>query len=98
MSRCSAQPRSDCDGLAIAAMRQVGSNCDKPLRHGSGLGSASWCCLRSSPCFTACYSEYGWKDWQMEYLLYWLFFQFIGCSIARVVIPALSFGQVYVHP
>ncbi|QOG18594.1 hypothetical protein [Bradyrhizobium sp. SEMIA] len=34
----------------------------------------------------------------MEYLLYWLFFELIGCSIARVVIPALSFGQVYVHP
>ena len=33
----------------------------------------------------------------MEYLLYWLFFEFIGCSIARVVIPALSFGRVYVH-
>ena len=33
----------------------------------------------------------------MEYLLYWLFFEFIGCSIARVLIPALSFGRVYVH-
>lgn len=33
----------------------------------------------------------------MEYLLYWLFFELIGCSIARVVIPALSFGRVYVH-
>ncbi|WP_441237509.1 hypothetical protein [Bradyrhizobium sp. 930_D9_N1_4] len=34
----------------------------------------------------------------MEYLLYWLFFEFIGRSIARIVMPALSFGQVYVHP
>ena len=34
----------------------------------------------------------------MEYLLYWLFFEFIGCSIARIVIPALSLSQAYVHP
>ncbi|QIP08513.1 hypothetical protein [Bradyrhizobium symbiodeficiens] len=33
----------------------------------------------------------------MEYLLYWFFLEFIGCSIARIVIPALSFGQVHVH-
>ena len=33
----------------------------------------------------------------MEYLLYWLFFELIGCSIARVLIPALSFARVYVH-
>lgn len=33
----------------------------------------------------------------MEYLLYWLFFEFLGCSIARIVLPALSFGRVYVH-
>ena len=33
----------------------------------------------------------------MEYLLYWLFFEFIGCSIARITIPALSFGRAYVH-
>ncbi|WFU75046.1 hypothetical protein [Bradyrhizobium sp. CB2312] len=29
--------------LATAAMRQAGSNCDKPLPHGSGSGCASWC-------------------------------------------------------
>lgn len=34
----------------------------------------------------------------MEYLIYWIFFEFIGCSIARVVIPAVSFGRAYVHP
>lgn len=34
----------------------------------------------------------------MEYLIYWLFFEFIGCSIARLAIPALSFGRAYVHP
>jgi len=34
----------------------------------------------------------------MEYILYWLFLEFIGCSIARIVIPTLSVGQVYVHP
>jgi hypothetical protein len=26
-----------------------------------------------------------------------LFFEFIGCSIARIVIPTLSFGRAYVH-
>ncbi|MCK1387355.1 hypothetical protein [Bradyrhizobium sp. 21] len=34
----------------------------------------------------------------MEFLIYWLFFEFIGRSIARFVIPALSFGRAYVHP
>lgn len=33
----------------------------------------------------------------MEYLVCWIFFEFIGCSIARMVIPALSFGRAYVH-
>lgn len=34
----------------------------------------------------------------MELLLYWLFFEFIGCSIARLAFPLLSFGRVRVHP
>lgn len=34
----------------------------------------------------------------MEYLIYWLFLEFIGCSIARHATPALSFGRAYVHP
>lgn len=29
----------------------------------------------------------------MEYLLYWLFYESMGCSIARNVIPTLSFGR-----
>lgn len=55
------------------------------------------CCLRPSPYFTACCPECGWRVLQMEYLLYWLFFEFIGCSIARIVLSALSFGRVCVH-
>ncbi|WP_377829719.1 hypothetical protein ACFKHW_09465 [Bradyrhizobium lupini] len=34
----------------------------------------------------------------MEFLIYWLFFEFIGCSISRIAIPALSFGKAYVGP
>lgn len=34
----------------------------------------------------------------MDYLLYRFFFESVGCSIARIVIPTVSFDQVYVHP
>lgn len=34
----------------------------------------------------------------MEYLIYWLFFEFIVWSIARLAIPAVSSGRAYVHP
>jgi hypothetical protein len=34
----------------------------------------------------------------MDLLLYWFFFEFIGCFVARLTIPVLSFGRAYVHP
>lgn len=34
----------------------------------------------------------------MDLLLYRLFFESIECSIARLAIPALSFGRAYVDP
>src|SRR4051794_7593105 len=46
----------------------------------------------------ACGRATPFKEWQMEYLIYWLFFELIGCRIAQLAIPVLSFGCAYVQP
>lgn len=71
------------------------TDCDKKLPRGSASGFGAACDRRhiSRHVVLSAAGEF----LQMEYLLYWLFFEFIGCSIARVVLPALSFGRVCVH-
>ena len=30
--------------------------------------------------------------------IYWIFIDLVGCTVARFVLPAISFGRVYVEP